>query len=308
MTSGEHTPGSPGSSGRGTSPPNTGWGCYGLQLHGTGELGRALAGASQWMLPPAPSWPSWRLQWTPLSAAAFDQPARDELSADRARLVASASGGWIELDRPSQSTRFHTPEPLSPAALVHPYLTSTAAIAAHWLGRTPFHAGGFSIGGGAWGVLGGREMGKSSLLMGLHAAGVTVVSDDLIVLEEGRVYSGPRCLDLRQGAAERFGTGRSLGRVGRRDRWRVDLPPAPPDLPLAGWVVLGWSSDVVIELVGTSQRLGALATNRAVTARGEVPRDLLDAVAHPVLLFSRSRDWAKMSEGIERLLEALADR
>jgi hypothetical protein len=112
-------------------------------------------------------------------------------------------------------------------------------------------------------------------------------------------------LDLRKGAAERFGAGRPLGRVGRRDRWRVDLPPVPPDLPLAGWVVLGWSDEVVIEPIGATHRLAALATNRAVTARGEVPQGLLDAVALPVVLFSRPRAWERFEHGLEQLLGAL---
>jgi hypothetical protein len=289
-------------------------GSYGLQLVGEGELRRALAAAGHWMLRPDPSWPEWHIEWSPSSHGAEGEPppnrkpfpGGDELLEDRARLAASAAGGWIELDRNTRRTRFSMPEPIAPAALVHPYLTSTGAIAAHWLGRTPFHAGGFSLDGRAWGVLGGRQMGKSSLLMGLHTAGVPVVSDDLMVVAEDRVYSGPRCLDLRRTAAERFGAGNALGRVGRRDRWRVDLPTAPGELPLAGWIVLGWSDDVRIEPISAGQGLAALAMNRAVIARGEVPRGLLDAVTHPVILFSRPRDWSKLDHGLDELLEHLS--
>lgn len=292
-------------------------GSYGLELQGEGSLERTLAEAGRWMLPADSRWPRWRISWSPSPVATSDggapaigssAPRGEELRADTARLAASAAGGWIELDRKARRTRFSIPEPVTPAALVHPYLTSTAAIAAHWLGRTPFHAGGFSVDGRAWGVLGGREMGKSSLLMGLHASGVGIVSDDLMVLEAGHVYGGPRCLDLRRGAAEQFGTGHPLGRVGRRDRWRVDLPPVPGRLPLQGWIVLGWSESVRIEPIPASQRLAALAMNRAITAKGESFRGLLDAVAFPVVLFSRPRDWARMDEGIARLLTALAGR
>lgn len=297
----------------GESPAGPRHGSYGLRLVGEGQAERALAEAGHWMLPADPAWPRWRVEWNELSTTGEEpletrsaNDRREELGADRARLTAAAAGGWIELDRLAQRTRFSMPEPVTAAALVHPYLTSTAAIAAHWLGRTPFHAGGFLVAGTVWGVLGGREMGKSSLLMGLHTAGIPVISDDLIVLDHDRVYSGPRCLDLRRGAAERFAAGRQLGRVGRRERWRVDLGPVPPDAPLGGWVVLGWSERTVIEPFGAGRRLAALAMNRAVTARGAAPTGLLDAAALPVVLFSRPRDWSKMEGGIEQLLDALS--
>lgn len=296
-------------------PPTPGSaGSYGLQLVGEGDIARALSDAGHWMVRPDPSWPRWRVESALVPARTGDSeewtdgagaPRTDELTEDRARIATSTNGGWIDLDRHEQRTRFCMSEPLTAAALVHPLLTSTAAIAAHWFGRTPFHAGGFVVEGRAWGVLGGREMGKSSLLMGLHMTGVNIVSDDLMVVDEGRVYAGPRCLDLRQAAADRFGTGRPLGRVGRRDRWRVDLPSVPGDLPLSGWVVLGWSESFAIQPMAVSERLAALAMNRAVIARGTVPRKLLDAVAMPVFLFSRPRDWSRLGEGVERLLSAL---
>lgn len=282
------------------------YGSYGLQLTGTGDAARALAGARRWLLPPDPSWPRWHVEWLRLPQDAPPAAATEELTPDRATLVNTAGSGWIEIDRVAQRTRFHMPGPPSSAALVHPYLTSTAAIAGHWLGRTPFHAGGLVVGDRVWGVLGGREMGKSSLLMAMHEAGALVVSDDLVVVDHGRVYSGPRCLDLRAGAAKRFGAGEPIGHVGRRDRWRVDLPAAPGVLPLAGWVVLGWADDVVIEPVDGGARLAALATNRAIVAPGAQPRGLLDAATLPMLLFGRPRDWDVMSHNVDRLLSVLA--
>jgi hypothetical protein len=289
-------------------------GAYGLQLAADGEASRALGEASNWLLPANPQWPHWRIESAPVvstdtgevQSAGVQRPDREELLSDSALLL-STTGGWIHLDRAMQRTRFYLPGPLGAAALVHPLLTSTAAIAAHWFGRTPFHAGAFALDGRIWGVLGDREMGKSSLLMGLHACGVAVVSDDLVVVERGRVFAGPRCLDLREGAAKQFGAGRPLGRVGGRDRWRVDLPPVADELPLAGWVALGWSDEVAIQPVGAAERLAMLAMNRAVTARGELPRGLLDAVALPVVLFSRPRDWAELDGGLHRLLAFLND-
>lgn len=278
---------------------------YGLQLAGSGEVGDALARAARWLLPPDRSWPCWTLDFE-YAETALAPVLHDELSSDSARLVAAAAQGWIELDRKGRNTRFHAPEAIGPAALVHPYLTSTGAIAGHWLGRTVFHAGAFELDGRVWGVLGGREMGKSSLLMGLHVSGLSVVSDDLVVVDRGHVYSGPRCLDLRAGAAKTFGAGVPLGRLGQRDRWRVDLPVVPGELPLAGWTVLGWSDDFVIEPIDAAGRLAALAANRAVVARGADLQGLLDVAVLPALLFSRPREWSSMGPGIDRLLARLA--
>ena len=99
-----------------------------------------------------------------------------------------------------------------------------------------------------WGLIGDREMGKSSTLMGLHVQNIPIVADDVIVVLRGETaYSGPRCLDLRRSAAERFEAGRPLGRVGRRERWRVDLPETSGEWRFAGWVLLGWAPDVVVE-------------------------------------------------------------
>lgn len=281
-------------------------GSYGLRLDAAGEAGVSLDGAARWLPPADVSWPQWRIEVVHGDGAGPLPLRHDEMSSDHAALVAEAVGGWIEIHRRTQLTRFHVRQPINPAALVHPLLTSTAAIAAHWLGRTPFHAGGFALGGRVWGVLGAREMGKSSLLMALHEHGVPIVADDLIVLREDSVYSGPRCLDLRRTAAEHFEAGEALGRIGHRDRWRVNLPPIAGELPLTGWVVLAWAQDFRVESVAAAGRLGALAANRAVVARGEVPRGLFDAATCPMVVFGRPRDWSKLADGVDRLLAALS--
>jgi hypothetical protein len=186
----------------------------------------------------APEWPRWEVRWEDLGHAdpAYSGVVDMTWSPDRSTLP-SRPRGYVSIDRLANRTTLHLPERPSAAALVHPYLASTGMIAGHWMGRAPFHAGAFELEGRAWGVLGGREMGKSSLLMALNRSGALVLTDDLLVLSETRAYAGPRCLDLRKGAAEHFGAGEYLGVVGARERWRVRLPAAPPLAPYAGWIV-----------------------------------------------------------------------
>jgi hypothetical protein len=174
------------------------------------------------------------------------------------------------------------------------------------MGKPSFQAGAFELDGRAWGVLGGREMGKSSLLMCLHRAGVPVLSDDLLVINGGSVCAGPRCLDLRQTAAESFDAGEYLGQVGTRERWRVSLPPVRPEVPLAGWVLLGWADEVSITSLPPATRLAALVDHRGLTVPAAGTGWLLDVVGYPMVLFARPKDW-KFSEAAGRqLLEELS--
>jgi hypothetical protein len=311
-------------------------GAYGLQLRASGRHAEVLARASRWLLPLEPSWPRWELRAAPLGEPAGsrssgvegpetepssldgpdepdgldgpDSPDRPDsfVGPDRAVLYTKPAGR-LEIDRAARRTTVVRHAPMTPDELVHPHLAPTACIAGHWLGRTSFHAGAFAVNGRAWGVMGARQMGKSSLLMSLHASGLPVVSDDLVVVEEGRVFSGPRCIDLRRSAADRFESGRALGRVGGRERWRVDLPDIAPELPLAGWVLLGWSDGVVVEPIEGSYRLAVLATHRALLARGTAHPAFLDLATLPMLLFSRPRDWGRAEQGFERLLEPLSE-
>jgi len=278
-------------------------GAYGLQLHETSGSRILSDQARSRLLPAEPSWPRWELRHCAPEGAV---PDTEEWGPDRARLQAHPHG-CFEFDRIKERTTFRVPEPIEPEALVHPYLASTAAIAGHWLGRSTFHAGAFAVDGRAWGVLGNREMGKSSLLMGLHMQGIPIITDDIVALEGQRAFSGPRCLDLRQSAAEQFGAGDPLGRLGRRERWRVRLPPVPGDWEFAGWILLGWSDTVVTEPLGAQERLSALAVNRAVVAAGATPPGLLDAVALPMVHFARPQDWSQLEPGLRRLLDSLAD-
>jgi len=297
-------------------------GAYGLAFPGlvTESLDAAEAG-----------WPVWDARW---SRPDVDGPASDEdprldgatrrdradcprldmvLGANRgehvdehyARLTVEPNGmAW--LDRAAQRTTWFLPEPPSALAIAHPLLASTAVVAGHWLGRAPMHAGAFAIDGRVWGVLGGRGAGKTSALLGLHRAGVPVVTDDVLVVDGDIAYSGPRCLDLRRDAAERFGCGEDLGVVGRRRRWRVALPPVPGALSFAGWVTLGWADTVAVRPLSATERLATLAANRGLTAPGIPVHGLLDLVARPSVGFDRPRDWSGFADALALLVDALA--
>ncbi len=148
-------------------------------------------------------------------------------------------------------------------ALVHPHLAGVAAVAAHWLGRESFHAGAFVAGGGVWGLLGERGAGKSSMLASLALAGVPVVSDDVLVLDSRTALAGPRSIDLRSDASAHLDAGEPLGVIGGRERWRLPLAPIAPELPLRGWVVLGWDERTAVRQLQGSRRLTSLLPYRA---------------------------------------------
>jgi hypothetical protein len=211
--------------------------------------------------------------------------------------------GYLTIDRHAALTTLFLPNQPSAEALIHPHLGSTGVVVSNWLGRTPFHSGAFIVNGRAWGVLGNREMGKSSTLMWLHQSGVPILTDDVLVLDGALAYAGPRCLDLRISAAEHFESGYYLGVVGTRERWRVQLAQTPPTVPFAGWVLLNWSDEIHLAAVSPSDRLTALAAHRALRAPDADMTGLLDLLAYPMLTFGRPRDWTEMSKAMEQLLD-----
>lgn len=279
-------------------------GAYGLGLRDAGPDQHLVGGAERWLHRAPAGWPVWEIEfrkveegWRELEESFDDEHGR----------LRAHPGGMLQLDRLAARAVLSLPRALDSEGLVHPYLSSLASFVGHWLGRTTLHAGSFALAGGVWGLLGDQEMGKSSVLMGLHQQGLTVVSDDVMVVHEDHVFSGPRCLDLRRSSSERFGEGRPLGWVGRRERWRVDLPEVAPSLRLRGWVVLAWSDTIDVAPLPAADRLAALAANRAVRAPGVVPRQrFLDLVAAPAVRFSRPRDWSRFEEGVERLVATLS--
>jgi hypothetical protein len=125
-----------------------------------------------------------------------------------------------------------------------------------------------------------------------------------VVIADGQVLPGPASIDLREGAAAHFGIGEALGRVGRRDRWRVALPPASA-APLAGWVLPLWDDDVSVTPVPLSSRLPVLMVNRALPGPPPDPAQFFELAGLPVLVWRRPRDFARMAAVTDVLLTHL---
>lgn len=188
--------------------------------------------------------------------------------------------------------------------MVHPCSTFVAATTAGWLNRVSFHAGAFVLDGGAWVVVGGRGLGKTSLLAQLSEMGLGVLADDLVVLEGRTVLAGPRCLDLRRGAAEWFAAEGVLCRTGGADpRWRVPLEPVCTEVPVRGLILLGWSPRMSVQRVRAGHRIGVL--DEHYNGGADTEERLLDLIALPCLRFERPPDWGSMKDGAQALLDHL---
>lgn len=216
------------------------------------------------------------------------------------------TGGTVVVDRQAERATFLLRERPPAAALVHPHLASVAAVSAHWCGRDALHAGAFVLGGGVWGLLGDKGAGKSSTLAALARAGVPILSDDVLILDNGTAFAGPRSIDLRQDAATALTAGRPLGAVGGRERWRVALDQIAPELPLRGWVTLRWSDELQLRDVHGSARLREILRHRALRVPPSNPASLLELAGQPMLEFGRPRAWASIDQAVRHLADSLS--
>jgi hypothetical protein len=267
---------------------------YGFRIDGL-EVPGALA------LSGAADWPVVRVDTGPPSPGAEPLGVQE----DTARLAMPQ--GVIEVDRRSRSAVVATSEQLDSDALVHPYLWPIGAVMARWQGRETFHAGAVVVGGGAWGVLGDSGDGKSTLLAWLAVhAGQTVLTDDLLVVDEDHGHGGPRCVDLVPEAARRLGVeGRP---VRATERQRLTLPAAEGRVPLVGWIFLEWDAKPAVEKVPHAERLSRLSRYRRAPELGADGSDWLGLIAKPMVVVRRPRRWASMDEAGQRLLDELASQ
>jgi hypothetical protein len=272
-------------------------GAYGLRVFGVT--------ASHLLLDADPDWPSLELS----NEVGEATDVAEEVGRTHASLRLR-SGGRITVRRADSDAkaRFVTPEPLSDEELVHPYLAPVAGVMAHWLGRESFHAGGFTLDGNVWGVIGDRFAGKSSTLALLSLRGHAIVADDLLVVdpETGGVFGGPRSVDLRSEAAERLGAGENIGRAGARERWRLVLDPLPSALRLRGWIFLEWGDETEVTSVGGAERLGLLAAQRGLRVSPRDPGVFLELASLPCWKLRRPQDWSSLEPAVERLLATIA--
>jgi hypothetical protein len=268
-------------------------GAYGLHLPrlSADRLNSVPADASCWDI----RWERWEEASLPAEAVTDDWAT-----------VHVAPRGFATIDRAKATSTLHLPEAPSSDALIHPYLGSTAVLAAHWAGRQTFHCGAFVHDGRAWGVLGHRNDGKSSTLAWLALQDRLVFTDDLLVVDGERALPGPRCLDLREGAAKRFGIGEDIGMVGNRQRFRVPLGPVPSELPFGGWVVLEWADEVEISVPPAVFRLRTLVERRSLLQQPTNPLSWLYLASRPMLVFRRPKDWTRLDMALGRLFDVLS--
>ena len=213
--------------------------------------------------------------------------------------------GHVRIDREPAAGTFITPEPLSADALVHPYLVPVAAVHGHWRGYLCFHAGAVAVDGQAWGILGYKEAGKSSLLGEFARLGFQIVADDLLVVSNGNVFAGPRSVDLRNETALQFGDAEFLGTVGQRPRWRLRLGPVADTVPMRGWVFPTWSDGLAVRTIAPAERLSRLLGILTVKVPPVDPAAILPLAALPAFELQRPRRWAELPASAQALLEAI---
>jgi hypothetical protein len=275
-------------------------GAYGLHLTG-------LDTASRYLVKAPATWPQLAIERTAAPAASIDQATMNDDWAEFGVLDRSNRVGHGRIDRAPLAARFTGPAGFDDDAIIHPGLGMLAAIANRWLGRDAFHAGAFLTGDGAWAVMGAKDAGKSTTLAHLAAKGRGIVADDVLIIDNGHAFAGPRCVDLREGAADWLGQGESINTIGERRRWRVHVPAIPPVVPLRGWILPTWGDRIELEPVPALRRLPLLYANLALTQIPRYPDRLLSLAALKFLVFRRPRRWEAMEEAAATLLDRLGN-
>jgi hypothetical protein len=271
----------------------SGHGAYGFRVAGPGGLERLLVEAE-------PDWPLFTVD----VVVAEGEPVAESVDGESA-LLRLRTGGQVAIERGPGRVVYTVPAPLSPDEVAHPFLAPVAAVVAHWHGRESIHAGGFLVGDAVWGVVGDRLGGKSSLLAALAQRGVPVLVDDMLVLDGGVAFAGPRSIDLREDAAAHLGIGLDIGVAGARPRWRVRLDGVDPRARLAGWVFLDWAPGIEVVRLPASETLQRLLRNRGIRLAPPDPSAFVDLSALPAWELRRPRSWDALDATVERLLAAV---
>jgi hypothetical protein len=210
-------------------------------------------------------------------------------------------GGRLDLDRAAALATFTTPSELDDDELVHPGLVAVGVCFAHWLGREALHASTFVAAGKAWGLLGERGAGKTTTVAALAGRGYDVLADDVLVIDGEEALAGPRCLDLRPGPTELAGAEHAHpARAGTRAR--IELPPVPDAVPLAGVVVLARGAAGELVPIPPRARLEALAPHRMPQLPPGRPGDLLALAALPVYRLSRRLEPWSLESTVDELV------
>jgi hypothetical protein len=269
---------------------NIALGAYGIRLRG-------LDGAAELLTPVPAAAPEYAVAAEIGHADSFAEHVDDDRAELRLR-----SGGRIVVDRAQQTILFRVPHEVRPDELVHPYLAPAAAVIGRWHGRESVHAGAIAVAGRALGVVGARESGKSSTLAWLAREGVDVLCDDMLIVDGATPLAGPRSIDLRADAAERFGAGEPIGMTGARERWRLQLGPTAA-ATLTGWVFLAWGDDVAARPLPARERIPRIAAERGLRLPPVRPDALLELASLPAWELSRPREWSSLPQAAGLLLE-----
>ena len=277
----------------------TGLGAYGFEIAGLDDP-RPLLG------PAGSDWPLLRIDRPPpdphRSGRRFP-PGTVRVEPDRAEIWITERDR-IEVDRATLTVRFATRDRLGDELVVHPYLGLPASIASHWRGRQALHGAAFHHAGRGWALMGDKEAGKSTTLASLLRSGHEVVSDDILVVEAGVLFAGPRCVDLRPEAASVLG-GENLGMLGSRVRWRLRPGGVPPSMPLGGVIHLEWGDRPRVEALDSAERLKRLVNSSVIRPDSADGTAFLDLAGLPTWRFVRGHDLGEAERANEELLQTL---
>lgn len=191
--------------------------------------------------------------------------------------------------------------------VLHPWLAPTVCRYSIQLGRIVLHGGVVATGERAVAVLGDREAGKSTLVAyaASHGDELSVLSDDLVVVEGHTVFAGPRCIDLRPSAA---GLWRSFRSVPSRDgsRRRVFLPGCAESARLVGLVVLQWGQELALTRLTPSAGLAAVLPHLSAGQSRPAFERVLSLADLPVWRLQRPKDPALLDTQLSMLIQRLS--
>jgi hypothetical protein len=222
---------------------------------------------------------------------------------DRAE-ISLVEGGWMSLTR-SGEAHLVLPRPTAAEEILHPWLVPAAATFNGWQGRQVLHGGAFCRDGRAVAILGAKEDGKSSMLAWLSGMPeVEILADDLVIVDEGTVFAGPRCIDLRPGSLQAVRESCAHRLVRDATRMRLGLGPCSPTAALEGIVILAWNEgpEVTIEALSPSEGVIALFPHALNAGRRGF---LLDLLEMPIWVLRRPKSWSAMPAVADRLLGLL---
>jgi hypothetical protein len=269
-------------------PRGRGRGAYGLTLKGLPNDDLLVP------ITPGQRWPVIQVR----QRLSDDDRGPDSVGEAQATL-ALVDGEYALIKRRQRSATFLARSSRDDGRLVHPFLTAIGAIFALWHGHEALHGGAFVHDGGAWGLIGEREAGKSSMLAALATAGEPILTDDLLVVAGDRAFAGPRCVDLRPSAPAALALDGRTEPVRGGERRRLRLGPVEPELPLRGLIFLAWGRDLELRPLAPSERLERLSPERCIP--GTDPTRLLDLLRLPAWLLQRPHGWSSLEPAVELL-------